>query len=235
MSPNAQPSSHGLRAIELLRGLSAERLDSLARECAWRHFDADKQIISRDAHDREVHFLVSGRVRVTIYSAAGKQVTFRDVGAGDYFGDIAAIDDDPRSAGVVALESVLIASLPPAAFRRLLREEPEIAERVLRRLAGLVRRLSERVIDLSTLGVQNRIHAEILRHAREAGVERNTARIDPAPKHADIASQVSTAREEVTRELSALVRAGVIGKDGRVLVVRDLKRLQRMVNEVKGT
>jgi CRP-like cAMP-binding protein len=60
--------------------------------------------------------------------------------------------------------------MSPAAFRRLLAQEPILAERVMRHLAGLVRRLSERVIDLSTLGVQNRIHAEILRLAREAGI-----------------------------------------------------------------
>jgi CRP-like cAMP-binding protein len=135
---------------------------------------------------------------------------------------------------VLALESSLLACMRAADFRRLLREEPMLGERVLRRLAGLVRRLSERVIDLSTLGVHHRIHGELLRLAREAGVAGNTARIDPAPKHADVASQVSTYREQVTRELSALAKAGVLGKDGRALVVRDVARLERMVEEVKA-
>jgi CRP-like cAMP-binding protein len=90
------------------------------------------------------------------------------------------------------------------------------------------------VIDLSTLGVQNRIHAEILRLAREAGVERNSARIVPGPKHADIASQVSTYREQVTRELSALAKTGVLGKEGSALVVRDMKRLEKMVEDVRA-
>jgi len=230
----AQPSSIGLRSVRLLQGLSSERLEALARECAWRNFDAERSIISRAAPDRDLYFIVSGRVRVTTYSAAGRQVTFRDFGPGEHFGEVAAIDGMARSADVVGLESGLLASLPPAALARLLREEPALAERLLQDFAKLVRRLSTRVIDLSTLGVHQRLHAELLRLAREAGVQGNRARIDPAPKHADLASQVSTYREQVTRELSALARAKVLGKDGRALVVLDVGRLQKMVDEVKS-
>ncbi len=235
MSRNDPPSSLGLRSIELLEGLGPEKLDAIARQCVWRNYDAGKRIISRNASDRDVYLLVSGKVRITTYSEGGRQVTFRDIGTGDLFGEVAALDDKPRSADVIALEPALIASMQPANFRKLLGEEPRLAERMLRRLAGLVRGLSVRVIDLSTLGVQNRIHAELLRLAREAGVSRNSARIDPAPKHADIASQVSTYREQVTRELSALTRAGILGKDAGALVVRDVKRLEKMVEEVKAS
>lgn len=234
MAKPAQPSSIGLRGASLLKGLSPERLETLARECAWRNFAAEQRIISRSAPDRDLYFIVSGRVRVTTYSAAGRQVTFRDFGPGEHFGEVAAIDGMARSADVVGLEGGLLASLPPASLSRLLREEPALAERLLRDFAGLVRRLSERVIDLSTLGVHHRLHAELLRLAREAGVQDNRARIDPAPKHADLASQVSTYREQVTRELSALAKAKVLGKDGRALVVLDVARLQKMVDEVKA-
>jgi CRP-like cAMP-binding protein len=234
MAKPAQPSSIGLRGVSLLKGLSPERLEALARDCAWRNFAAEQRIISRAAADRDLYFIVSGRVRVTTYSAAGRQVTFRDFGPGEHFGEVAAIDGMARSADVVGLVGGLLASLPPASLGRLLREEPALAERLLRDFAGLVRRLSERVIDLSTLGVHHRLHAELLRLAREAGVQGNRARIDPAPKHADLASQVSTYREQVTRELSALARAKVLGKDGRALVMLDVARLQKMVDEVKS-
>jgi CRP/FNR family cyclic AMP-dependent transcriptional regulator len=234
MAKPATPSSFGLRAVALLEGLSPERLEALARDCAWRSFEAEQRIISRAASDRDLYFIVSGRVRVTTYSAAGRQVTFRDYGAGEHFGEVAAIDGLPRSADVVGLAPGLLASLPSAALHGLLRDEPALAERLLRNLAGLVRRLSERVIDLSTLGVHQRLHAELLRLAHEAGVKANCSRIDPAPKHADLASQLSTYREQVTRELSLLARRGVLGKDGRALVVLDVARLKKMVEEVKS-
>jgi CRP/FNR family cyclic AMP-dependent transcriptional regulator len=235
MPRDHQPSSLGLRSIALLDGLSPDRLDALARACAWRRCAPEQQIISREAEDRDLYLIVSGRVRVTTYSAGGRQVTFRDIGAGDYFGEVAAIDGEPRSADVVALESTLVAVMPPAVFWRLAREEPLVAERMLLRLAAMVRRLSDRVIDLSTLGVQNRIYAELLRLAHEAGVAGNTARIDPAPKHADIASRVSTYREQVTRELSVLVKMGILERGEHALVIRDVARLERLVEEVRAS
>jgi CRP/FNR family transcriptional regulator, cyclic AMP receptor protein len=227
-----QASTLGLKKVRLLQGLSQERLETLAAQCSWRQVEAGQVIVARNSPDRDVHFVVSGRVRVTSFSAGGRQVTFRDEEAGEMFGDLAAIDARPRSADVLALENVLVASLTPEAFRALIAAEPLVRERVLQRLAGLVRLLSERVIDLSTLGVQNRIHAELLRLARQAG-EGNRIRIDPAPKHADIASQVSTYREQVTRELSALTKLGLLEKDGSALVLTDAARLERMVQEVR--
>ena len=234
MASQAPPSSLGLRTVALLQDIAPERLDALARECAWRHFKPEQRILSRASMDRDLYFIVAGRVRVTTYSSTGRQVTFRDFGAGEHFGEVAAMDGMGRSADVVGLESGLLASLTPAALHRLLREEPAVAEQLLRSLAGMVRRLSDRLVDLSTLGVHHRLHAELLRLALEAGVQGNRARIDPAPKHADLASQVSTYREQVTRELSALARSKVVGKEGRALVVLDVARLRSMVDEVKS-
>jgi CRP/FNR family transcriptional regulator, cyclic AMP receptor protein len=160
---NVQPSTLGLKQVGLLQGLSQERLDLLAAQCNWRRVEAGQLIVARNSPDRDVHFVVSGRVRVTSFSAGGRQVTFRDEEAGEMFGDLAAIDAQPRSADVLALDGLLVASLSPEHFRELIAQEPLVRERVLQRLAGLVRLLSERVIELSTLGVQNRIHAELLR------------------------------------------------------------------------
>lgn len=228
-----QASTLGLRNVRILHGVSQDRLEALAAQCSWRTVEAGQVIVARNSRDRDVHFVVSGRVRVTSFSAGGRQVTFRDEEAGEMFGDLAAIDGQPRSADVLALDSVLVASLTPDAFRQLLADEALVRERVLQRLAGLVRLLSERVIELSTLGVQNRIHAELLRLARASGSTGKQARLDPAPKHADIASQVSTYREQVTRELSALVKQGLLAKDGNALVLLDVPKLERMVEEVR--
>jgi len=230
---NVQASTLGLKQVRLLQDLPQERLEILASRCNWRRVEPGQVIVARNSPDRDVHFVVSGRVRVTSFSAGGKQVTFRDEDAGEMFGDLAAIDARPRSADVLALDSVLVASLTPEHFRELIATEPLVQERVLQRLAGLVRLLSERVIELSTLGVQNRIHAELLRIARQAGQPGNRVRIDPAPKHADIASQVSTYREQVTREFSALARQGLLEKDGTALVLTDVARLERIVAEVR--
>jgi CRP-like cAMP-binding protein len=91
-----QASGLGLRHIALLEGLSDAALEALARRCAWRSLAPDQTVISRDADDRNVYFIVSGRVRATMYSHAGRQVTFRDQVAGEFLGELSAIDGEPR-------------------------------------------------------------------------------------------------------------------------------------------
>lgn len=233
--PHAEASLLGLRRIALLEGLPDEALAALARRCVWRNCDAGQTIISRDSDDHSVYFIVAGRVRATMYSHGGKQVTFGDQSAGEFLGELAAIDGQRRALDVVALEPTLVACLAADAFAELLRTQPIVADRVLKRVIQILRSTTERVIELSTLGVQNRIHAELLRLAGLAGVHANRACIDPAPKHADIASRVSTNREQVTRELSALVRAGLLVKEGATLQVVDVARLERMVADVRLT
>lgn len=222
-----QPSSLGLRSIDLLQGLPPQRLDDISRQCGWRPYEPGQLLVARDAADRDVHFIVGGTVRVTTYSPGGRETSFRDLSSGTCFGEVAALDGRPRSADVVALTSGLIASMPPAAFRALLREEWSVNERVLLRLTDLVRLLMDRVLDLSTLGVQQRVCRELLRLARTGGTLGNDARIDPAPTHAELASLVSSYREQVTRELSALAKAGLLAREGRALVLRDLAALER--------
>ncbi len=232
-STTAEPSILGLRGVRLLEGIPVSALEELARQCRWRRFQAGQRVISCEAPDQDVYLIVSGQVRVAAFSWAGQQVTYRDLAAGAWFGDLAAIDELSRSADVDALEETLLASMTPAVFRRLLHEHPAVCDRMLLRLVTLIRDLSERVFDFSTLGVQNRVRAELLRLAKQAGVEQNSARIDPAPKHSDIASKVSTYREQVTRELSAMAKQGLLVRDGQALVIPDVARLERIVAEVR--
>jgi CRP/FNR family transcriptional regulator, cyclic AMP receptor protein len=230
MSKEIQPSSLGLRKIDLLQGLPVQRLDQISRQCAWRHYEAGQRLVAREADDRDLHLIVAGTVRVTSYSAAGRETSFRDLSEGTSYGELSALDGAPRSADVVAVTPALIASLPPADFRALLREEWVVNERVLLRLTDLVRRLTDRVVELSTLGVQQRICRELLRMARDGG----GSRIAPAPKHAELASLVSTYREQITRELSALVKGGVLARDGAALVVKDMARLEQLATGDAG-
>jgi CRP-like cAMP-binding protein len=104
---------------------------------------------------------------------------------------------------------------------------------MLRRLVACVRELTERVFDFSTLGVQNRLHAELLRLAKQEGVKGNTVRIDPAPRHSDIAGRISTYREQVSRELSEMAKQGLVQRSGSALVIPDVARLERLVAEVR--
>jgi CRP/FNR family cyclic AMP-dependent transcriptional regulator len=97
-----------------------------------------------------------------------------------------------------------------------------------------IRALTTRVYEFSTLAVNNRIQAELLRLANLASKDGKSARIVPAPTHVEIASRVSTHREAVTRELSRLSRIGIIERTGADLIVKDIERLSEMVHDATG-
>jgi CRP/FNR family transcriptional regulator, cyclic AMP receptor protein len=172
---------------------------------------------------------------VTFFSKTGREVGFRDLGAGEMFGELAAIDGLPRSTHIVALRPSFIATLPGAVFGSALEREPALALYVMRRLARLVRLLSDRVVEFSTLGVRNRIHAELLRLARQGKVSGRQARVENPPTHAEMATLISTHREAVTRELRSLTQAGLIRRERGALVILDLDRLEVLVRDVADT
>lgn len=222
-----------LANIGLLKGLPPADLEALAKRCRWRSFGMDEMVLAHLDAGADVLFLTQGRLRVSLYSAAGKEVSLEDLGPGQHFGELAAIDGKCRSASVFALEPGHVAFLSGRDFRDLMKRHFIVAERLMMGLGGLVRRLDERVFEYSTLTVNNRIHAELLRLAGGDG-EGRTATVSPAPRHADIASRVSTHREAVTREMNVLARAGIIRQERSALHILDLPRLARMVHAVLG-
>lgn len=227
-------TAESLVGVEVFRSLGAAERGKLAALCQGRRYPAEQRILSHKDEARDVYFIISGKVRVTIYSLTGKEITFREQSAGEMFGELGAIDGEPRSAHVMALEDSLLASMPRERFWEVLNSYPQVAEFTLKRLASLVRLLSERVFEFSTLAVRNRIHAELLRLARENMDGENRAMVAPAPTHAEIASRISTHREAVTREYHALAETGVIEQRRGELVINDVAGLESMVREVTG-
>lgn len=223
-----------LLGVDIFRTLDGAARAAIARYCHTFRYPAHHDIIRNGDDTNDVYFVISGQVRATIFSRAGREVAFRDLGAGEMFGDLSAIDGQPRCANVLTLEESVVLQMGARSFRELLGNHPEVAMAVLCRLTSLVRHLSDRVVEFSTLGVNNRIHAELLRLAREHPCDAGEVEITQPPTHADIASRVSTRREAVTKELSRLHDMGLIERRGKSLVVRDLARLRRMIDDVKG-
>ncbi len=223
-----------LLGVDIFRSLDGRARAAIARYCHTFRYPAHQEIIHNRDETTDVYFVISGQVRATIYSRIGREVAFRDLGAGEMFGDLSAIDGQPRCANVITLEESVVLQMGARSFRELLGSQPAVAMAVLCRLTSLVRHLSDRVVEFSTLGVNNRIHAELLRLAREYPHDGLVVEIAHPPTHADIASRISTRREAVTKELSRLCDMGLLERRGKSLVVRDVARLEQMIDEVKG-
>jgi CRP/FNR family transcriptional regulator, cyclic AMP receptor protein len=233
-SYSARPQHYSLSGIAILAGLPAKRLERIQRSCAWRRYEPGDFIVHHLDVSDDVFFITAGTARVTIYSQSGKVVSFGELGPGDVFGEYAAIDHCPRSASVEAQTSSLVASMPAVAFLSLLRREPAVTLAVLTQLVRRTRAVTRRVYEVSTLHVNARIQAELLRLARLAPREGEGARIVPIPTHVEIASRVSTHREAVTRELNRLSQLGIIERRSDALLVGDVNLLAQMVHDATG-
>lgn len=223
-----------LSVIREFGGLSPADLETIAKLCRWRHYEAGEEIIRYQDTSANTCFVISGEIRVTYYSPSGHEVILCDLTAGGIFGELTAIDGEGRSATVIARERSLIASIAAPAFLNLIHTNQAIRIAILKRLTSQIRRLTARVLDFSTLNVNSRIHVELLRLAEEVSAGANTVILSPAPKHSDLANLVSTHREAVTRELNNLVRLGLVRRESNKLVIVDMKKMRALVNQGRG-
>ena len=217
-----------LAEIGLLEGVSDENKRNLEKRCRWRRYKSGEQILDKDSNDRDVYFVSEGAVQVVNFSLTGREIALARLQSGSFFGELSAIDGEPRSASVVALEDCLLGSLSPQLFIDQIVGHPELAVRVLGRLAGIVRSCDERIMDLSTLGAVDRVYRQLLRLAEESPVDPDNWLIKSMPTHKAIAAMASTTRETVARSLSQLVSGGIVERKGRILFLRDRDRLVRL-------
>ncbi len=221
----AKQAKRRLDAIQLFSGIAEKGLAHLEQVCVWRDFAKGAEILIRKSASREVFFVVEGAVSIVNYSSNGREIAYTILEGGDYFGELAAIDKKPRSAHVVAVKPCLLASLKPDAFEEVLRTYPDIAWRVLHKLAAIIRTNDERIMDLSTLGAHQRIYMELLRLAAPDPVSQGRWMIYPLPTQSDMAAKVSTSRETVARVISQLAGDGIVQKKGRALYIENKEAL----------
>jgi CRP/FNR family transcriptional regulator, cyclic AMP receptor protein len=191
-----------------------------------------RTIISVGARTADVFYLAEGEAQVLLYSSNGREVSVRNLGPGAVFGELAALDGLARSASVIALTDVRLRVMSRDDFLSCIEASPEAALWLARRLGAEVRRLTERVFELSALNVQARLHCELLRLARGGGP--HATLVSPAPTHAELANRIGTHREAVTRELRALVQMNIIRNHRRSLEFLDVAELERVVCRAVG-
>jgi CRP-like cAMP-binding protein len=220
--------TRGLTNIDLLSDLSEEEIQTLEKTVRWRSYKAGEQIMDRSSDNRDVFMVVDGAVRIVNFSRSGREVAYAIVSAGGYFGELAAIDGEPRSATVVAVKPSQVATISPSSFLDLMSRHPAVLLTVIRRLAKIVRTCDDRIMDLSTLGAVQRVYLELLRMCKPDAAGAGFWVIYPMPAHKEIAGRASTTRETVARVISHLTHENVVEKRDKVLYIQDKKRLEEL-------
>ncbi|MEM7059560.1 MAG: Crp/Fnr family transcriptional regulator [Pseudomonadota bacterium] len=205
--------------------LSDEERAALKKQMVIRQHKNKSEIISHEEDARDVYFVLEGMARAKINSEGGKDVDFRDIHKGEIFGELAAIDNLPRSASVEAVGDTKCGSLSPRQFKELVETTPSFTWALLGHLSQQSRTMTERIYEYSTMLVSTRLIREFIRLA-EPGQDENSAEISPAPSQTDLKSRISTHREAVSREMSRLRQIGLIEYSPKKISLLNLEGLR---------
>ena len=227
---DSSPNVAYLRTITVFSGVPEEELNTIAEKCTLTWHTKGQTIWKQGDKNFGIHFVILGAVQASYTSQAGKVVFLRDLAPGTGFGETGVFDNERSQATWTTRDKTLVASFAAADFCEIATHNPRIAEAVMNSFAVRVRSLLNRVVELGSLGVNNRIHSELLRLGRKNPSSQNKAIIKPPPTHADFAFHVNCAREAVTRELNHLKTLGVIRVEQSELGIEDIARLEKMVD-----
>jgi CRP/FNR family cyclic AMP-dependent transcriptional regulator len=207
-----------LRAVPLFSSVPDEQLRMLATVVTRRSVTRGATIMVAGDLTDSLYIVLSGRLKVMMSDAEGKEVILSILGPGEFFGEMGLIDDSPRSASVVAIEPCELLSIAKRDFSKCLADNFEMAMAVMR---GLVRRLREadrKIGSLALLDVYGRVARLLLDMSDTVdGQKMVTKRL---PKQ-DIAKMIGASREMVSRVMKDLQLGGYIEMRGSTIVLHD--------------
>jgi CRP/FNR family transcriptional regulator, cyclic AMP receptor protein len=215
-----------LRVIALFEELGDAELARISERCSTRVYERNAQILGELDQTNDVFFVLRGSVRANSVSPKGREVIYTELSAGDIFGEFSAIDGLPRSSAVFAVSECVVARMPANSFFELLRVNGIVATKLVELLVAKVRRLSERVFEVSALSVRERVRRELLRLAETGERTGNSVVIKPAPTHYIIAARIGSHREAVTREFNRLEAEKLLEVHRREIRILDIETLE---------
>ena len=168
--------------------------------------------------------VASGQVKVVLIGEDGREVILSVLGEGTFFGEMALLDDEPRSAHVIAMEDSVVLALRREDFRARLRASPEVGIALLKELSRRLRRADDQIGSLVLLDVNGRVAELLVRLATEEGGERITRKVT----HATIAQMIGASRETVSRTMRELQDRGLIAVTRQDITLTDRPGLQSL-------
>jgi len=220
-APSAEPSQERvLRRVTLLRDATSAELTALLRNARWRDAAPGELILDFGDPSGEVFFVVAGGVQVLLRTTEGKEFLFGEIREGGCFGEIAAIDGQTRSANVTARAATRLCIVPGATFLPVVLASPALCLALLRMMSARLRENGERLLEIATLPVRQRLAATLLRLARPRAGGTGEMVLSPPPTHQTLAVLIGARREAVTREMAGMAEAGLIETTRRAIIIR---------------
>lgn len=211
-----------LQKIPLFSQLSPADLQRVVEVAREKSYPRNSVILFEDDPGDALYVVAGGQVKVVLIGDDGREVILSVLGEGEFFGEMSLLDDEPRSAHVIAMEDSDLLVLRREDFEGILATNPQIALALLRELTRRLRRADEKVGALVLLDVTGRVARLLLELADDSGGDRITRRLT----HHTIAQMVGSSRETVSRTMRDLVSRGHIAVNRREIQIRDRAALQ---------
>ena len=217
-----------LSAMPFFAGLDEAALDQVASGTRTRRFRRGEVIFHLGDPGDALFLIASGAVKITLPSETGEEAILVTLQPGEVFGELALLDDAPRSATAIALEPTETMVLQRDRFRQLMATEPTIRDAILASMAAEVRRLTTHVEDLHFLDVTGRLAKCLVRLAREGRPEPGGGiRLRSALSQSELAAMVGCTRQSANRVMGQFTDDRLIRVDRDTIVVLALDGLER--------
>jgi len=214
--------------VVLFTGLGEADVASLAAHLRRRRYARGEVVFLRDDPGDSLFIVKSGVIRIVLTSPEGKEITLAVRGPGDFFGELALLDGEPRSADAVAQEPAELLLLEREDFLALVDDRPSVAVALLKVLSKRLRQASQTVEDAAFLDVPARLAIAILR-LLDAQIDQPGTMIAARLTQAELAAMVGTRRESINRWLRFYEEQGLIRYDRGQITVLDPVRLRKRV------
>jgi CRP/FNR family cyclic AMP-dependent transcriptional regulator len=219
-----QPTSagpEGLVQAALFASLGDAARDALAAACQVRTFKSGQVLFHQGDPGHALYLIQAGRVKIVRLASSGQETILHVAGPGECLGEMALLDEEPRSASAMALEPLEVLMLSREAFDAVVAQQPAVAQAVISELVRRVRRLNERVQDGCWLDVPGRI--------AKTQMTPHGIRITVPLSRDDLAQLVGAARPTVSKELCGFRDQGLLTIDREGITLRQIERLRHRI------
>lgn len=208
-----------LTNIPIFSGLNESELGAIEKHAVTRSYPKNTIIINEGDPSDSLYVVLSGNVKVFLSDENGKEVILNAQGPGEYFGEVALLDDTQvRSASVITTEKSSFMIISKSDFRKALADNPDLAINLIRDLTQRVRQLTDNVKSLALLDVYGRVAKTLLSLATDRN---GTLVIHNKPTQQDIANRVGASREMVARILKDLTTGGYISQVNKEIIINE--------------
>ena len=205
-----------LRTFSMFNGIPEDTLQAMACRAIIRRMARGAAVVHADERIDFVYLILSGTLKVLVTDEQGREVIFGILGPGEPFGEMGVLDDNPRSATVVAMSPSQLVVIGKRDFRRFLDENPEVSRYVMRNLVQRLRRADRKIESLALFDVYGRVARLLLDMAQSVNGERV---VTQKIAKTDISKMVGASREMVSRVMSDLQHQGLIEQaHGRIVL-----------------